>query len=76
MPAAQQQRDEVEMAWDRVEGNGHDCNQSVAAEGHVLMTPGGQGPRARVGQGPRTPKVEPRVLPIASGQVKVGGGAQ
>ena len=49
---------------------------SVAAEGHVLMTPGGQGPRAGVGQGPHAPKVERRVLPIVSGPVEVGGEAR
>ena len=49
---------------------------SVEAEGHVLMTPGGQGPRAGVGQGPRAPEVECHVPPIASGPVKVRGGAQ
>ena len=51
------------------------CNPSVAAEGCVLMTPGGQGPRARVGQGPCAPEVECRVPQIASGLVKVGGEA-
>ena len=49
---------------------------SVAAEGCVLMTPGGQGPCAGVGQGPCAPKVERHVLPIASGPVKVGGEAR
>ena len=51
------------------------CNPSVAAEGCVLMTPGGQGPRARVGQGPCAPEVERHVPQIASGLVKVGGEA-
>ncbi len=39
---------------------------SMAAEGHVLMTPGGRGPRAGVGQGPRAPKVERNMPPIAA----------
>ena len=43
---------------------------SVAAEGHVLMTPGGQGPPAGVGQGRCTPEVERHVPPIASGPVE------
>jgi hypothetical protein len=34
------------------------------------MTPGGRGPRARVGQGPRAPKVEHHVPLIASGLVE------
>jgi hypothetical protein len=50
-------------------------NPSVAAEGRVLMTPGGQGLRARVGQGPHAPEVERHVPPIASGPVDVGGEA-
>ena len=52
------------------------CDPSVATEGHVLMTPGGQGSRAGVGQGQRAPKVEHHVPPIASGLVDVGGEAQ
>jgi hypothetical protein len=43
---------------------------SVEAEGRVLMTPGGRGPRAGVGQGPGAPKVERHVPPIASSQVE------
>ncbi len=49
---------------------------SVAAEGRVLMTPGGQGPHAGVGQGLRAPEVEHHVPPIASGPVDVGGEAR
>ncbi len=45
-------------------------NPSVASEGHVLMTPGRQGLRAGVGQGPHTPKVEHHVPPIPSGLVE------
>ncbi len=52
------------------------CDPSVAAEDRVLMTPGGQGPRAGVGQGPHAPEVERRVPPIASGPVEVGGEAR
>jgi hypothetical protein len=51
-------------------------NPSVTAEGLVLMTPGGQGTRARVGQGPCAPEVERHVPPIASGPVDVGGEAR
>jgi hypothetical protein len=43
---------------------------SVAAVGHVLMTPGRRGPRAGVGHGPHAPEVECRVPPIASGPVE------
>ena len=64
------------MARDGVEGDGHDRDPSVAAEGRVLMTPGGRAPRAGVGQGPHAPKVERRVPPIASGPVEVGGEAR
>ena len=64
------------MARDGVEGDGHNRNPSVAAEGRVLMTPGGRAPRAGVGQGPHAPKVERRVPPIASGPVEVGGKAR
>ncbi len=64
------------MARDGVEGDGHDCDPSVAAEGRVLMTPGGRGPYAWVGQGPHAPEVERRVPPIASSPVEVGGEAQ
>ncbi len=64
------------MARDGGEGNGHNQNPSVAAEGRVLMTPGGQGQCAGVGQGPRAPKVERRIPPIASGLAEVGGEAQ
>ena len=67
---------EVEVARDGKEGNGHNRGLSLAAEGCVLMTPGGQGPHAGVGQGPHTPKVERRVPPIASGPVEVGGEAR
>jgi hypothetical protein len=49
---------------------------SVAAEGRVLMTPHGQGPRAGVGQGTGAPKVECCVPLIASGLVEAGGEAQ
>jgi hypothetical protein len=49
---------------------------SVSAEGHVLMTPGGQGLRAGVGQGPHAPEVERPVPPIVSGPVEVGGETQ
>ena len=52
------------------------CDPSVAAEGHVLMTPGGRGPHAGVGQGPRTPEVERHVPLIATGPVDVGGEAR
>ncbi len=45
-------------------------NLSVTAEGCVVMTPGGRGPRARVGQGPRVPEVERHVPPIVSGPVE------
>jgi hypothetical protein len=51
-------------------------NPSKAAEGRVLMTPGGQGLCAGVGQGPRAPKVERHVPPIASDPVDVGGEAR
>jgi hypothetical protein len=46
------------------------CDLSVAAEGRVLMTPGGRGPRAGVGQGPCAPEVECHVPPIVSGPVE------
>ena len=48
-------------------------NPSVAAEGFVLMTPSGQGPRARVGQGLCAPEVQRHVPMIVSGPVEVGG---
>ena len=62
------------MTRDGIEGarDGHDRNPSAAAEDHVLMTPSQQGPRTRVGQGPRAPKVERRLTPIVSGPVEVG----
>ena len=76
MPAARRRRAKVEVARDGVGGNGHDRDPSVAAEGQVLITPGGRGPCAGVGQGPRAPEVERRVPTIASGPVEVGGEAQ
>jgi hypothetical protein len=76
LPAARRRRPKVEVAQDCVEGDGHNPNPSVAAEGRVLMTPGGQGPRAGLGQGPHAPKVERRVPLIASGPVEVRGEAQ
>ncbi len=63
------------MALDGIEGasDSHDRDPSMAAEDHVLITPGRQGPCARVEQGPRTPKVERCVSLIASSPVEVGG---
>ena len=46
------------------------CDPSVAAEVRVLMTPGRQGPRAGVGQGPHAPKVEHHVPTVASGPIE------
>ncbi len=71
--AAQRRHAEVEVARDGVEGDGHNRDPSVAAEGLVLMTPG---PRAGVGQGPHAHEVKRRVRPIASGPVEVGGEAR
>ena len=70
-------RAKVEVAWDSIQGagNGQNHDPSVAAEGHVLMTPGGRGLFSGVGQGPCAPKVERHVPPIASVQVKVRGEA-
>ena len=39
------------------------------------MTPGGQGPHGGVGQCPRAPEAERRVLPIAFGPVEIEGEA-
>ena len=65
------------MAREGIEGtgNGHNRDPSVTADGHVLMTLRGQGPYARVGQGPRVSEVERHVPPIASCLVEVGGEA-
>ena len=63
------------MAGDGVEGasNGHDRNPSVAAEDHAPMTPGGRGPRAKVGQGPWALEVYRHVPSIASDRLRLGG---
>ncbi len=74
---AQRRHIDFEVKRDGVKGtgNGHDRDLSVAEDDHILMTPGGQGLRAGVGQCPHAPKVEPRVLSFPSVPVEVGGEA-